>query len=287
VRGKPNTASQPGSEGAKSISAASICPPARRRFAKFADVNSVHWLHRWVKKGLTCVGAACPLCLLLKLNSVFDYLWVGHWMKSRGFQVPRRFDSRDKVFEIAAQEIGEREVLYLEFGVFRGESMRVWSRLLRNPLSKLHGFDSFEGLPEGWDLSIKKGTFGEVKGAIPVIDDSRVTFFKGWFTETLPQYVLPSHEKLLVNLDADVYSSTKTVLDFLKPHISGGAYLYFDNFHAAEHESKAFDEFLSETGLTFRVVAATQGLRHVLFQCTSPQQKPNFRLDDPPLPKAA
>jgi len=220
------------------------------------------------KEGLTRAGAACSLSTLLRLNSILNYLWVGHWVKSRGFRVLQHVDSREQVFGIAAEEIRDREVLYLEFGVYRGRSMRIWSSLLRNPGSKLHGFDSFEGLPESWDLSAEKGHFA-MEGAVPAIDDSRVSFFKGWFSETLPRYVLPTHERLFVNFDADLYSSTKTVLDFLKPHISLGTYLYFDEFQAREHESKAFDEFLSETGWTFQVVAASRGLTHVLFQRTS------------------
>jgi hypothetical protein len=106
-------------------------------------------------------------------------------------------------------------------------------------------------------------------GQIPVIEGSRVSFFKGWFSETLPQYVFTSHERLLVNFDADLYSSAKTVLDFLKPQICPGTYLYFDEFQPREHESKAFDEFLSETGWNFQVVAASQGLSNVLLQRTS------------------
>jgi len=217
------------------------------------------------KQALTLAGATCPLPMLLKLNSALNYLWVGHWMRSRGFRVLKRVSSREQVFEVAADEIREREVLYLEFGVYRGKSMKMWSRLLGNPKSKLHGFDSFLGLPESWDLGAEKGHFA-MDGAVPVVEDSRVSFFKGWFTETLSQYVVPPHEQLFVNLDADLYVSTKTALDFLKPHIAVGTYLYFDEFQAREHESKAFDEFLSETGWTFQVVAASRGLTHVLFQ---------------------
>jgi O-methyltransferase len=217
------------------------------------------------KQGLTRAGAVCSLPMLLRLNSVLNYLWVGHWLKSRGFRVPRLVDSREQVFGIAADDIRDREVLYLEFGVHRGESLKIWSRLLRNSKSNLHGFDSFDGLPESWDLRLEKGHFA-LNGALPVKDDSRVSFFKGWFSETLPEYVLPPHERLFVNFDADLYSSTRTALDFLKPHIPVGTYLYFDEFQAREHESKAFDEFLSETGWTFQVVAASRGLTHVLFQ---------------------
>jgi hypothetical protein len=143
--------------------------------------------------------------------------------------------------------------------------MKMWTNLLRNSKSRLHGFDSFEGLPQSWDLIREKGHFA-TGGAIPIIDDSRVSFFKGWFSETLPEYILPPHEQLFVNFDADVYSSTKIALGFLKPHISIGTYIYFDEFQSREHESKAFDELLWETGWTFRVVAASWGLTHVLFQ---------------------
>jgi hypothetical protein len=158
----------------------------------FGETDSTHKTmfparYEIFKEALTRAGAALPPAVLLTLNSALNYLWIGYWMRSRGFRVPGRVGSRQKVFEIAAAEICDRDVLYLEFGVYRGESMGTWSRLLRNPKSKLHGFDSFEGLPETWDLGSEVGHF-TTKGAVPVIDDSRVTFFKGWFSETLPRY---------------------------------------------------------------------------------------------------
>jgi O-methyltransferase len=117
--------------------------------------------------------------------------------------------------------------------------MATWSRLLRNPKSKLHGFDSFESLPETWDLGSEKGHF-TTQGVVPVIDDPRVTFFRGWFSETLPRYVFPSHEQLFVMFDADLYSSTKTVLDFLKPHICLGTYPYIGPHAVQIGSSQAF-----------------------------------------------
>ena len=65
-------------------------------------------------------------------------------------------------------------VLYLEFGVFEGASMRRWSTALKNPASLLHGFDSFEGLPEDFDFKYPKGHF-DVGGSLPDIDDDRIT----------------------------------------------------------------------------------------------------------------
>lgn len=229
------------------------------------------------RQALTCAGAMLPLSVLLGLNHAFNYLWVGHWLRARGFQIPRRLASRDEVFRAAAAQIADRQVLYLEFGVYRGQSLLTWSRLLRNPKTRLHGFDSFEGLPETWDLDTAKGYF-TTAGAVPLIDDSRVSLIKGWFSDTLRQYDLPSHDQLFVTLDADLYSSTKTVLDFLKSHICVGAYVYFDEFQSREHELRAFDEFLTETQMKFRVVAANRGLSHILFQCIA--APPRQRADD-------
>src|ERR1017187_1233263 len=61
--------------------------------------------------------------------------------------------------------------------------------------------------------------------AIPQIDDNRVEFFKGWF-ETLPKYRCPPHEVLVINLDADLYSPTISVLRALQINIVPGTYIY-------------------------------------------------------------
>lgn len=220
-----------------------------------------------LKRTFNRVGEILPRRILLKLNSIMNYMWVGHWMKSKGFRLTRRMKSKEEIFEAAAREIGDREVLYVEFGVYQGASMHLWSGLLRNPKSALNGFDSFQGLPEIWDLSAEKGHFA-LDGKIPAIADTRVTLFKGWFNETLPKYVPPTHKELFVNFDADLYSSTKTALECLKPHICPGTYLYFDEFQAREHELRAFEEFISETGWKFKVLAASEGFEHVLFQRT-------------------
>jgi hypothetical protein len=226
-------------------------------------------LRDFIKQAGTHIGASCSLPTLRGIDTALNYLWVGHWMRARGFLNPKRLGSREQIFEMVAAKIGDLDVLYLEFGVYGGTSMRNWSRLLHNPKSKLHGFDSFEGLPEAWGET-KQGHF-TTGGAIPTIDDPRVSFFKGWFSDTLPKYSLPPHDVLFVTLDADLYSSTKTVLDFISPHVSVGTYLYFDEFHFRDHELRAFDEFLSTTQHRFSLAATDPGMSRVMFQCVSHQ----------------
>ena len=227
------------------------------------------WLLRGFKHLLTFLGALLPERALHSLTMTLNYMRLGRWMRSQGFSVPVRFPLREGVFNVAAEEIRYEQVLYLEFGVYQGASIRWWSSALRNPASRLHGFDSFEGLPEAFDNAggkYAKGWFS-TDGQIPRIDDPRVTFFKGWFNETLPGYLPPEHHRLFINIDADLYSSTIYVLRALRTHIKAGVYLYMDDMSRPDHEPRALDEFIRETGLRFRPLAADTTLNNVLFIC--------------------
>jgi hypothetical protein len=187
-------------------------------------------------------------------------------MRENGFFFGSRVPSRHDVWDVVLQQVGNQRVLYLEFGVWQGESTRYWSRGLKHPEAVLHGFDSFEGLPEeGGQWT--QGEFSTA-GRIPVIDDPRVKFFKGWFDQVLPTYSLPPHDLLIINMDADLYSSTIYVLRHFRPHIKTGTYIYFDEMSHIEHEPRAFGEFMKETGLSFRPVSADKGLDAVFFQCS-------------------
>lgn len=220
------------------------------------------------KNTLTHIGKRLSADSVRKLNAVVDYLELGRWMRARGYDVTHRFKTREELFDIVAAKIAHREVLYLEFGVFTGDATRYWSKLLRNPKSKLHGFDSFEGLPHDWLSNRPRGHFS-LQGEIPHVDDERVQFFKGWFEQTLPTYQAPPHEVLVMNFDADLYTSTIFVLNSLETQIIPGTYVYFDEFNHQFDELRAFDEFIRRTGMSFKVVGATQTLNRVMFQRSS------------------
>jgi hypothetical protein len=222
---------------------------------------------RWFKYLLTRCGENLSPKTIHSLNASVNYLELGRWMRARGYKSKYRVDRREKLFDMVGSQIAERDVLYMEFGVWQGEATRYWSKLLRNPKSKLHGFDSFEGLPENWNR-VGKGGFS-VEGNLPQIDDPRVRFFKGWFEDTLPLYELPPHEVLIVNCDADLYSSTRFVLNRMRDAIVPGSYLYFDDFNQPLHEVRAFDEFIEETKMKFELLGATSTFGNVLFQRTS------------------
>jgi len=214
---------------------------------------------------LARIGEQASAHTIQKLNAALDCLEVGRWLHAHGYKITRPFRRREQLFDIVGAQLGELATLYMEFGVWEGAATRYWSKLLRNPKSVLHGFDSFEGLPEDWNVYCGQGSFS-TGGNVPHIDDTRVQFFKGWFEQTLPKYKWPAHDALVLNFDADLYSSTIFVLNALQEHILPGTYVYFDEFQNRWHELRAFDEFIKRTGMSFSLVGLTYDMRNVLFQ---------------------
>jgi tetratricopeptide (TPR) repeat protein len=137
--------------------------------------------------------------------------------------------------------------LVLEFGVRHGTSIRQIAALAHQPV---HGFDSFQGLPEAWhDEAQGSYTTG---GRLPSVPDN-VTLHAGWFSDTLPEFLKTHGEPVrLLNIDCDIYSSTKTVLDALAPWIVPGSVIVFDeyigNAHWREDEFRAFQEAVARYG---------------------------------------
>jgi len=214
---------------------------------------------------LTRAGSRLSERTVHKLNAAINYIETGRWLNAQKLSPQVRVENAHQLFDLVIEQVADHDVLYLEFGVFRGDSMRYWSQRLRNPRATLHGFDSFEGLPEGWNIDSPQGHFS-TNGMIPTIDDSRVRFFKGWFNETLPGYRIPPHDRLVLDMDADLYSSTAYVLKTLESFIVPGTYIYFDEFADRQNELRAFSEFVLDTEMRFELLGATQDNSKVVFR---------------------
>lgn len=226
------------------------------------------WVRKRTQKLLTRVGARLQPGHVHSLNAAVNYLEVGRWLSAHGFSSEPRYPKRAQLHSAIGAAIAAKHVLYMEFGVFGGASLRQWLTLLNNPATTLHGFDSFEGLPEDWDALRKKGTFDQ-GGRMPKFDDKRVSLHKGWFNETLPGFQLPPHEQLVIHIDADLYSSTDYVLKSLERQMPVGTILMFDEFCDRFHELLAFDQYLTRTGHQYRFLGATENLEQVVFQRTA------------------
>jgi len=103
----------------------------------------------------------------------------------------------------------------------------------------------------GWGINnYKKGHFNE-NGKLPVVLEN-VILVKGEFSDTLPLFKTKSNlEKIdLINIDCDLYSSTKYVLDLFNQEIKVGTIILFDEYFRylgwRNHEFKAWQEFVTK-----------------------------------------
>jgi hypothetical protein len=191
-------------------------------------------------------------------------------MRQQGFENTVCFPTREQLYRHIGSQVQE-PATYLEFGVFQGESLRCWTGLLPHSTTRFYGFDSFEGLPENWRMAAGKSTF-DLKGEMPVFSDARVKLVKGWFTNTLPEFLTgfaPS-PNLIVHLDADIYSSTIFVLDQLVPRLKTGTILIFDEFFDRDHELRALEEFTKRTRMQLECIGATEAFTQVAFRVKTP-----------------
>jgi hypothetical protein len=218
------------------------------------------------KRLLSLAGSRLPGSAVSAIRVAAGYVAVGNWVAQRGYADAPRVPSRDRVFDAMLDVCGSDAAAYLEFGVWEGASLMYWSAKLTNPDSELHGFDSFEGLPETFDSTCPMGQFDR-GGKPPDIEDSRVAFHVGWFEATVPGFVVPEGKRLVIMLDADLYSSTKLVLDSLDRYIVEGTLIYFDELSRFEHEPTAFDDYIQRTGKRFTALALESTLNKGAFMC--------------------
>jgi predicted O-methyltransferase YrrM len=154
--------------------------------------------------------------------------------------------------------------LVLEFGVEKGLSVNC---LARATARTVHGFDSFQGLPEDWSgTASARGAFDR-HGALPKVPEN-VRLHVGWFDATLPAFLTETAEPVaLLHIDCDIYSSTRTVFDLLGDRISSGTVIVFDEYFNypgwRQHEYKAFQEFCADGGRSYRYLGYAGEKGHV------------------------
>lgn len=211
----------------------------------------------FLRSALLRIGRRCSPSTLASLRSALSYLELGAWAKEVAPATVPRVGTVFDLFAVALSRVDGERPLYLEFGVYKGRSMRWWSEHLRTPGATLVGFDSFEGLPETWRPGLESSHFQT--GRAPDIDDPRVRFVTGWFDDTVPDFVLPDHDQLIINIDCDLYSSAATVMRTLEPSIVPGTLIYFDELPDRDHEMRALFESLARSGMTVEPIGFARG----------------------------
>jgi len=175
----------------------------------------------------------------------------------------RRFDMHQYVLD--NMKLSNKKIVYIEMGVFEGESIKFWANKNTNSNSLFFGFDTFEGLPQNWG-NIPKGTFS-TGGQTPQVDDVRINFKVGLFQDTVPPFIKeisPSltdmHTTHIYHFDADLYSSTLYSLLSFTPFFKAGDIFIFDDIFSitkSDHELRAFNDFLDVSGVKYKPIAKT------------------------------
>jgi O-methyltransferase len=140
-----------------------------------------------------------------------------------------------------------------EVGVFQGGSAKIICEAKKS--SKLHLFDSFEGLPEVSEIdktrieSIKfhekqfsNTELSKVKNYLS--DYSNVFFYQGFF----PKTAKPVENNIFsfVHLDVDLYDSTIRCLEFFYPRLEKGGIIVSHDYSSVIGVKKAFNDYFKD-----------------------------------------
>lgn len=195
-------------------------------------------------------------------NSIVDLLFEQATLEAVDFIKKNMSDAPSQENQLsnltyALQHVKVDDGLYLEFGVYFGDTINHIAKSV-NAGTTVHGFDSFEGLPENWASKETKGHYSTDK-QLPKVSEN-VSLHVGWFDKTLPQF-LDEHSGNVsfLHIDSDIYSSAKIVLDNLKDRIVPGTVIVFDEFFNypdyQNHEYKAFFEFIEMTQMKYKFIS--------------------------------
>lgn len=167
------------------------------------------------------------------------------------------YQSKLELYDHVIPMLTNRPGLCLEFGVFKAATINHFAKNCPNRL--WDGFDSFEGLPESWGGGEKgKGAFS-LGGKLPAVRNN-VRLHRGWFDNSLPPF-LKEHagNAAFLHLDADLYSSTITVLRLCNERIERGTLLlcdeYFGQIGWRVGEHKALQEWAQQYNREIRCLA--------------------------------
>ena len=157
----------------------------------------------------------------------------------------------------------DKESLFLEFGVFKGDSINLFAKRLKKINAEIFGFDSFKGLKDEWmtEEFNPPGTF-DLKGKKPRVEKN-VKLIDGWVEETAKEFFSKNSKRIaFIHFDLDTYSSTSFVLKLIKNGFKPGPIILFDVFYGfpnwEKYEYKAFKEEIDENKFKFIAFGSRQ-----------------------------
>ncbi|GAA1400524.1 class I SAM-dependent methyltransferase [Pseudonocardia kongjuensis] len=162
----------------------------------------------------------------------------------------------------------------LEFGVYRGGTLRTIAEHRGD--GRVHGFDTFTGLPQTWRQGFPAGAFGDV-GELPRVPGAELV--PGLFEDTLDGF-LATHPGPVdfLHVDSDLYSSAVTVLAGVGPRLRRGSIVLFDEFFNfpqwQRDEARAWWEYAAAHGVGYSYLCYTYDNEQVAVRIDEPGGPP-------------
>ena len=186
---------------------------------------------------------------------------IEHWRNEHQEDYPF-YEARVDLYDyLNTHVLDHQPICYLEFGVFKGETIKYWSEINDRAESRFHGFDTFTGVPVIWEsfTDVTPMSDFDVNGKMPTIEDGRVSFSKGFFQETLPGFLetFETSLPLVIHNDSDIYSSTMYMLTRCNDILVPGTIIIFDEFSSMLHEFRALEDYCESYMRTYEVLGAT------------------------------
>jgi hypothetical protein len=155
-----------------------------------------------------------------------------------------------------------------ECGVFKGASAYILAQEIksRRPKTRLHLFDSFEGLstPQEvdetyWHFGDMASSLDEVRQNLAEVQDY-VVYHRGWIPSCFQDATTDTYS--FVHIDVDLYQPTWDALNYFYDRLTRHGILLCDDygFATCPGASKAFDDFFRERGDHVLHLPTGQGL---------------------------
>ena len=179
-------------------------------------------------------------------------------------------------------EVAPVEGCLVEFGVYKGDGLRIMSRLAKEHLrvpQALYGFDSFEGMPAtaaplegGLAHDWGRGAFSDVsmETVRGYLDGNgiRARLVKGIFSDLSSLADFGIEKVRFAHIDADIYEGYRDALHLLTPHIQVGTVMLFDEVMPLTdpryqsirmHGKRALADWERATGLNLHLIRFESG----------------------------
>ncbi len=187
--------------------------------------------------------------------------------KRNGFSISSKLWKRNNqscecysIYQIVKEICKKRKGNLAEVGCYDGNSTEIICKVKKD--NPLYVYDTFEGLPE-INKEKDNGEFKKGMYACPSIFVKKrlkkypnVFYREGYFPDTTSDD--KDKKFIFVNLDVDIYQSTKDCLEFFYPRLENGGILISHDYPEVNGVKEAMDEFMKDKPETLIELAGRQ-----------------------------